>query len=351
MHSRVLAVDVGGGTQDIFLYEAGKEIENCVQMVLPSQTVVVAKKIEAATKAGKAVYLHGELMGGGANVKAIKKHLQAGYNVYAASQAAKTIRDDLEYVKKMGVEIIDGDPPGGAEYIEMMDIDPVKLRRVLEYYGVEIPEMWAVAVQDHGESIDMSNREFRFQHWRNFLLKSGDIRNLLYDYDSIPAYFTRMKAVKNVVPNVWTSDTGTAAIWGALGDPLVEKQRQNGLIIVNIGNKHTVGVLLKDYCIQGLFEHHTSKMHSEKLNDYVERLRSGRLTHEEVFQDGGHGCYIKEDFQPGEAYSFRAVTGPRRQLASTDLYYWAVPYGNMMLSGSYGLITALRVKAGKDILL
>ena len=32
---RILAVDVGTGTQDILLFESGKTIENCFKMVMP----------------------------------------------------------------------------------------------------------------------------------------------------------------------------------------------------------------------------------------------------------------------------------------------------------------------------
>ena len=35
---RILAIDVGAGTQDILIYEEGQPIENCVKLVLPSWT-------------------------------------------------------------------------------------------------------------------------------------------------------------------------------------------------------------------------------------------------------------------------------------------------------------------------
>ena len=53
---RVLAVDVGTGTQDILLFESDRAIENCFQLVMPSPTVVVAERIRAATAAGRPVY-------------------------------------------------------------------------------------------------------------------------------------------------------------------------------------------------------------------------------------------------------------------------------------------------------
>jgi len=42
---RILAIDVGMGTQDILLYDSNKNIENCFKMVLPSQTQIIAKRI------------------------------------------------------------------------------------------------------------------------------------------------------------------------------------------------------------------------------------------------------------------------------------------------------------------
>ena len=40
---RLLAIDVGAGTQDILLFESRKPIENCVKLVLPSMSAIVAQ--------------------------------------------------------------------------------------------------------------------------------------------------------------------------------------------------------------------------------------------------------------------------------------------------------------------
>jgi uncharacterized protein (DUF1786 family) len=53
----ILAIDIGSGTQDILLYEEGKPMENCVQMILPSPTQLVSAQIQKATAAGKDIYL------------------------------------------------------------------------------------------------------------------------------------------------------------------------------------------------------------------------------------------------------------------------------------------------------
>src|ERR1700730_9298508 len=62
---RVLAVDVGTGTQDILLFESGKTIENCFKMVMPSPTVIIAERIKRATEQGQPILLTGVTMGGG----------------------------------------------------------------------------------------------------------------------------------------------------------------------------------------------------------------------------------------------------------------------------------------------
>ena len=98
----LIAVDVGGGTQDIFVYLEGQSMENCPKMVMPSPTRLVAQRISAATAEKKAVFLFGETMGGGVCGGAAKRHIAAGLPVYATPTAALTFYDNLERVKKTG---------------------------------------------------------------------------------------------------------------------------------------------------------------------------------------------------------------------------------------------------------
>jgi uncharacterized protein (DUF1786 family) len=166
-NGRILAVDIGAGTQDILLYEDGIPVENCVKLVIPSATSMVAGKIARATAAGKDIFLAGHLMGGGSSVKAMKNHLAAGLHVYATSAAAKTVRDDPREVESMGVEIVDGLPNNDCEKIELRDMDLNRLGKALSFFDVSLPDVVAVAVQDHGEIIGRSNRKFRFEHLEN----------------------------------------------------------------------------------------------------------------------------------------------------------------------------------------
>ncbi len=106
----ILAIDVGAGTQDILLYEEGKSVENCVQLILPSPTVVFARRIARATSARLPIFLTGNLMGGGALNWAVHAHLAAGLPVYATALAATTLHDDLAQVARMGVRLIEEQP-------------------------------------------------------------------------------------------------------------------------------------------------------------------------------------------------------------------------------------------------
>ncbi len=342
--SRILAIDVGGGTQDILLYEADKPIENCVKLVLPSRTAMLGARVRGATAAGRPVFLTGSLMGGGPVKGALKKHIAAGLAVYATPRAAKTIRDNLDRVREMGIEIVDERPDvDGLLAIPTCDVDLNALAEALGRFDVTLPKTYAVAVQDHGESLEGSNRAFRFELWREFVEAGGLLTDLVYR--DIPPAFTRMKAVQEDLPGAVLMDTGAAAVWGALCDEQVEARRGEGIVIVNIGNQHCLAVLVRGERIWGLFEHHTVLMTPEKLTDYIGRLRAGTLTNDEIFGDRGHGCYVRPDL-PSDKFSFVAVTGPQRYLAVGLGYYLAVPHGDMMLSGCFGLVEGLKAAAG-----
>ena len=134
-------------------------------------------------------------------------------------------------------------------------------------------------------------------------------------------------------------DTGSAAIWGALCDEAVAARRDEGLIVINLGNQHVLAALVKGERVWGLFEHHTVLMNREKLFYHIERLRQGVLTNDEVYEDHGHGAFIHRDYKG--PFQFVTITGPNRQMAE-GLGYMAVPYGDMMLTGCFGLVAAAK---------
>lgn len=343
----VLAIDVGSGTQDILIYHPEKEMENNIKMILPSQTRIIGAKIKEAYKEGKDVYLYGRVMGGGANKRAVEEHISGGLNVFSTEEAAFTFKDDLEKVKNLGVKI-KKDMPDNKENVvslELKDVDIESLSKALSHFGVEVPGKYAVALQDHGFSPDVSNRKFRFKHWENFLQKGGNIKDLVYKRE-IPQYFNRMLATREQLEDVVMMDTGAAAILGALEDEKVkEVYESEGCLFVNVGNQHTIAFLLRQGKVYGVFEHHTGLLTSKSLKNYLEKFKRCELTDEEVFEEMGHGCQVLEE--AGEfPWDFTVVTGPRREMGQ-NIGYLAVPHGDMMLSGCFGLIKGLELVEGK----
>ena len=331
----VLAIDVGAGTQDILLYDPEIPPESCVKLVLPSRPVIVGRKIARATEEREDVFLCGNLMGGGKSASAVRRHIEAGLRVYATELAAKTIHDNLDTVRELGVEIVK-ERPEDAVPIEMRDVDIGQIGSVLSEFEVEIPPHVAVAVQDHGDCPTSSNRKFRFEQWRRFLESGGDFANLVYR--DPPARLTRMRAVQTDVPGAVLMDTAAAAIVGCLEDGRVADHVSDKLVIMNVGNAHTCAVALIEGRVRGIFEHHTRKVTADKLALLVAKLTSGTITNDEVFDDGGHGATVSDEMRGRYQGWFVALTGPNRRIVRELGYYEACPHGDMMLTGCYGLV-------------
>src|SRR4030042_1031579 len=95
----LLALDVGGGTQDLFLWDPGQPVENAVKMVLPAPTQVLARRLQTLTAQARPVFLGGRLMGGGAIGGAVRRHLARGLPLFASPEAALTLSDRLDEVQ------------------------------------------------------------------------------------------------------------------------------------------------------------------------------------------------------------------------------------------------------------
>jgi hypothetical protein len=82
-----------------------------------------------------------------------------------------------------------------------------------------------------------------------------------------------------------------------------------------------------------------------RLDTLLESFAAGTLDSEDVFNDQGHGALtlIPEPL-PLEGEDFDViVTGPRRtmMLESRLKHYLAAPYGDMMLTGCFGILIAM----------
>src|SRR3989441_9105124 len=341
---RILAIDIGAGTMDVLLHDPAQSMENAIQLVLPSASSLVGRRIERARRDGRAVFLHGNLMGGYHTTNAVWRHLEAGLRVYATERAAGTVHDDLDLLRSRGIVITDH-APHGAVPIELRDLDLDRLAGALAPYDVTLPPTVAVAAQDHGFSPKRSNRLFRFEHWRRLLTPGSTLADHIWREP--PEYLTRLRAIQADAPGAIVADTGPAAVLGALEDELVAQAARLGACIITVGNQHTLGLLVRGEELFGVMEHHTESMDTKKLDRLIARLVTGTITHEEVFDDDGHGALVLDDrYRAAGPFSFVAVTGPNRAMAAPLGWYFAAPHGAMMLSGCFGLVRGVRSLQG-----
>lgn len=336
---RILAIDVGTGTQDIMIYDSEKELENAIKLVLPSPHLYISQQIREIEND---LYFNGEIMGGGKIKKSLLEHMEKGYRVVMEPTCARTIRDNIEQVKALGIEIADN-PNDYKDYtkITLGDINITKLSEFLLGYDLEFDfDRIAIAVQDHGYNENMGDRDFRFEKIREKVSKP--ISPLKFGFSGeVPEYFTRMRAVRRQVkaegieelPLVM--DTKFASIAGMCFDE--EAKKLNSFIAIDIGNGHTTAASIENGKIQGVFEHHTSSLTGESLERYIKRLASGEITHEEVHEDFGHGAHVLNPISKIEKV---IVSGPKRELIEKTNLDWhhAAPGGDVMMTGTVGLI-------------
>jgi uncharacterized protein (DUF1786 family) len=362
---RILTIDIGTGTQDIFLYDSRLDLENGFKLVVPSPTMIVHRRLREATHRGSAVLLTGVTMGGGPSQWAAEQHARAGLKIYATPDAARSFNDDLQVVEEMGIRVISQEEasnlPGDVGHLELRDFDFNAISIALSQFGVSLDELDAVAVGvfDHGDAPPgYSDRQFRFDYLARRIREDNRLSAFAFQSTAIPPIMTRLHAVarsargaKNAIPEktpLVVMDTAPAAILGAALDPNVKRRERK--LIVNVGNFHTLAFRLGPSGIEGVFEHHTGLLDLPKLEGLLLALADGTLTHQSVFDDHGHGAlvYHPEPFaiipegETGSSVSGLVVTGPRRSLmADSSLNpYFAVPYGDMMLTGCFGLLAA-----------
>lgn len=356
---KVLALDIGAGTEDILLYDDEKKsIENCIKMVLPSPSQFFAKNVRAAARLYKDLFVKGDAIGGGAFAHALKKHVEAGLRVFMTEKAAYTVRNDLDEVKELGIEIVEEDEPEGfkGETLMTKEVNIEKLKGFLTLSGETLSDVdvVAVAVQDHGAfPKGMSNRRFRIEKMKQLLERNPKPEAFAFMEDEIPQYFLRMRsaaqASRRQLPSarVLLMDTSPNAILGCLKDPTVEKT--DPILVVNVGNGHTMAAIISSGEIGAIMEHHTRLLNPQKIEKLLINFVDGEISDEEVFRDNGHGLFFLTE-PPGFSKIEKVVaTGPNRSiLTSTNLsVHFATPAGDVMMTGPIGLVEATRRKLDK----
>ncbi len=365
---KILTVDIGTGTQDIFLYDSNLDIENGFKLVLPSPTMMIHRRLKQALPSRRPILLTGHQMGGGPSAWAIEEYARAGIPVYMTPSAATTLNDELDKVEKLGIKIIGEDEVEGlrlkVESLELKDFDFELISKTFSDYGVSLDDLSAIAVAvfDHGNApAGVSDRQFRFDYLDERIKEKNSLSAFAYLSNDIPKIMTRLQSVADSAhalpcPLV-VMDTAPAAVLGANFDPTVMKRERK--IIVNVGNFHTLAFRLGNG-IEGVFEHHTGEIDLPKLENYIRALADGSLKHQDIFDDMGHGAlvYGTNPFEFGKDDFDVVVTGPRRSMFNLESDsslsgvkqraaslqnlrpYFATPFGDMMIAGCFGLLAA-----------
>ncbi|GAB4460238.1 MAG: DUF1786 domain-containing protein [Anaerolineales bacterium] len=363
---KILTVDIGTGTQDIFLYDSNLDLENGFKLVLPSPTMMVHRRLKQALPLRTPILLTGYQMGGGPSAWAIEEYARAGIPVYMTPDAARTINDELDKVEALGIKIVSDDEVKGltpqVERLELKDFDFPLIAKTFAEYGVSLKDLAAVAVAvfDHGNAPPgVSDRQFRFDYLDERIRAKNSLTAFAYPANEIPNIMTRLQAVADSARDLpcplVVMDTAPAAVLGATFDAAAKPKQK---IICNVGNFHTLAFRLGEKGIEGVFEHHTGEIDLPKLESLIRKLADASLKHEDVFNDMGHGAlmYTNEVFKLGKDEFDVVVTGPRRSMFAitpTPLPlgeglgvrgelrpYFAVPFGDMMIAGCFGLLAA-----------
>ena len=354
---KILALDIGAGTEDVLVYDDEKKtIENCVKMVLPSPSQVYAEEVREATRQGTDLYIEGDIIGGGAFAAALRDHIEQGCRVIMTENSAYTVRNDLDEVRKLGIQVIQNgfqEKAKGATLV-LEEVNIAKLRTFLADFNENLSDtdVVAVAVQDHGVfPKGSSNRKLRIQKLRELL--EGDPRpeSLAFMEDEVPSCFLRMRsavqASKRQLPKaeVLVMDTAPAAILGSTCDR--NFRAYSSFLSINVGNGHTMAAVICSGKVMAVMEHHTRLLNPESIERLLVDFVDGNLTDEEVFEDGGHGLFF---LQPPLGFcqiEKIVATGPNRYLLTeTNLQvHFAAPAGDVMMTGTIGLVEATRSKA------
>jgi len=342
---KILAIDIGAGTQDILLFDSRQKAENCTSLVLPTPSKFFAEKLK--TIEGH-VYIHGDTIGGGSLGRAILRHLQKGYRVVMEESAAYSIRNDLDEVKSMGIEVGKKPETDHFQEVEIREVDLRVFEEFLSNFGEDLQvDVIAIAVQDHGVSPKgVSDRAFRFEDMEKMLRRDNRPETFHFLEDSIPEHCLRMKSAVKAVKRfssvrVLVMDTAFSAVLGCL------EETSGPSLIVNVGNGHTIAALLIEKRIEGLYEHHTHELTPEKMEHDLRLFVRGELEGKKVFKENGHGAVT---LKPLPGVFPVIVTGPNRDLfrKTSFKFIYATPGGNTMMTGPMGLIRAAQYRFARS---
>jgi uncharacterized protein (DUF1786 family) len=211
----------------------------------------------------------------------------------------------------------------------------------------------AICAQDHGvPPPGVSHLDFRHNMFQTRLSDKPSPHVLLYGSDEVPAEMNRLASIARTARSIpaeeiYLMDSGMAAILGGSMDVLAENKER--VVILDIATSHTVGAAVLGDEIAGFFEYHTSDITLDRLENLLVELCNGNIAHDQILAEGGHGAYLRT------AIGFEDVdvmisTGPKRRMVHPSKLpiVPGAPLGDNMMTGTVGLLEALRRRKGLD---
>ena len=349
-------IDIGAGTMDILYQDDVAGLS--YKAVVRSPVRNVAEK--AAGLPGN-LLITGNEMGGGAVSAVLKKRARSDTVVMTASAAA-TVHHDLKQVTGYGIHVIEDSEAaalaetGAYSVLEIGDLDLKRLKQIVEDFGVPFRfDTVGICLQDHGMPPQgMSHLDYRQKLFKSELDKSPFPHALLYPRDKVPATFNRLRSVVDSSRHlpaaaVYLMDSGMAAILGASLD--IQAAAKDKILVLDIATSHTVVAALAGGEIAGFFEYHTRDITLTRLERLIIDLADGNIRHEHILAEGGHGAYTRNSFGY-DAVEIIVATGPKRNLLANSRLpiVFGAPYGDNMMTGTVGLLEAIRRHNGLESL-
>ena len=352
--SRFLMIDVGAGTMDVLYCDTEADLH--YKAVVKSPVRSLAEK--TAGLSGNLLVLGDEMGGGPITQVLLKRAKQA--EVIMSVPAAATLNHDLEKVKSWGIKLIEDDRiedlRRSQKYavITLGDIEPRRLEQIVKSF--EVPwafDAVAICAQDHGvPPPGVSHLDFRHNLFQASLADHPYPHRLLYRSDEIPESMNRLRSIAksaSMLPaaEIYVMDSGMAAIIGAAMDSLARAKKR--FLVLDIATSHTVGAALLGEELAGFFEYHTQDITLERLENLLRALADGKLSHRQVLTEGGHGAFLRHSIG-FDAIEAIIATGPRRKLVekSNLPIQFGAPWGDNMMTGTVGLLEALRRRKGLE---
>jgi uncharacterized protein (DUF1786 family) len=350
--NRFLMLDIGAGTLDVLYYNTKDDLHYKAVVRSPIRTVQ-----EKAQSLPGDLLVVGKEMGGGSVSQALVERTKSG-EVMVSASAAATLHHNLEKVRSWGIKVIDD---SAAENLRGMktrsvlvleDIDAERLRAIVHGFGVPFSfDVVGICAQDHGvPPIGISHLDYRHSLFTAALDMNPFPHTLLYRDNEVPPTFNRLRCISEsakALPadEIYVMDSGMAAILGASLDPRARPKER--ILVLDLATSHTVGATLERGEIAGFFEYHTEDMTLQKLDSLVIDLAEGRLIHEKILAEGGHGAYIRKAIGI-QSVEIIVATGPKRRMVEKSRFpvVFGAPLGDNMMTGTVGLFEAIRRRKG-----